>query len=39
MAEAGNELNSAEAIQMPVTAERVWRALNLKQFDASPFTL
>jgi carbon-monoxide dehydrogenase large subunit len=29
----------AEAIQMPVTAERVWRALNLKQFDASPFKL
>jgi carbon-monoxide dehydrogenase large subunit len=28
---------AAEAIQMPVTAERVWRALNLKQFDASPF--
>ena len=27
----------AEAIQMPVTAERVWRALNLKQLDASPF--
>jgi len=30
--------SAAEAIQMPVTAERVWRALNLKQFDASPFT-
>ena len=30
---------AAEAIQMPVTAERVWRALNLKQFDASPFKL
>ena len=29
----------AEAIQMPVTAERVWRALNLKAFDASPFKL
>jgi len=29
----------AEALQMPVTAERVWRALNLKQFDASPFKL
>ncbi|WP_088283328.1 xanthine dehydrogenase family protein molybdopterin-binding subunit [Ideonella sp. A 288] len=28
---------SAEAIQMPVTAERVWRALHLKQFDPSPF--
>ena len=28
---------AAEAIQMPVTAERVWRALTLKQFDASPF--
>ncbi len=30
---------AAEAIQMPVTAERVWRALTLKQFDASPFGL
>ena len=30
---------AAEAIQMPVTAERVWRALTLKQFDASPFRL
>jgi len=30
---------AAEAIQMPVTAERVWRALNLKQFDKSPFLL
>ena len=30
---------AAEAIQMPVTAERVWRALNLKQFDESPFKL
>ena len=28
---------AAEAIQMPVTAERVWRALNLKQFEPSPF--
>ncbi len=28
---------AAEAIQMPVTAERVWRALNLKQMDASPY--
>ena len=28
---------SAEAIQMPVTSERVWRALNLKQFEASPY--
>ena len=28
---------AAEAIQMPVTAERVWRALNLKQFDPSPY--
>jgi len=28
---------AAEAIQMPVTAERVWRALSLKQFDASPY--
>ncbi len=28
---------AAEAIQMPVTAERVWRALTLKQFDASPY--
>ncbi|MBL8349624.1 MAG: xanthine dehydrogenase family protein molybdopterin-binding subunit [Burkholderiaceae bacterium] len=27
----------AEAIQMPVTAERVWRALKLKQFDPTPF--
>jgi len=30
---------AAEAIQMPVTAERVWRALNLQQFDKSPFLL
>ena len=30
---------AAEQIQMPVTAERVWRALNLKQMDASPFAL
>ena len=30
---------AAEAEQMPVTAERVWRALNLKQFDESPFKL
>ena len=30
---------AAEAIQMPVTAERVWRALNLKTFDPSPFKL
>ena len=29
----------AEAIQMPVTAERVWRALQLNQLDASPFKL
>ena len=28
---------AAEAIQMPVTAERVWRALTHKQFDASPY--
>jgi carbon-monoxide dehydrogenase large subunit len=28
---------AAEAVQMPVTAERVWRALNLKQFDPSPY--
>ena len=28
---------AAEAIQMPVTAERVWRALTLKQFDPSPY--
>ena len=28
---------AAEAIQMPVTAERVWRALNLKQFDPTPY--
>ncbi|MFO1217788.1 MAG: xanthine dehydrogenase family protein molybdopterin-binding subunit [Burkholderiaceae bacterium] len=26
----------AERIQMPVTAERVWRALQLRQFDAAP---
>jgi carbon-monoxide dehydrogenase large subunit len=30
---------AAEAIQMPVTAERVWRALNLKQFDPTPYKL
>ena len=30
---------AAEAIQMPLTSERVWRALNLKQFDESPFKL
>ena len=30
---------AGEALQMPVTAERVWRALNLKQFDPSPFKL
>ncbi len=28
---------AAEGIQMPVTSERVWRALTLKQFDASPY--
>ena len=28
---------AAEAIQMPVTAERVWRALNRREFDPSPF--
>ena len=28
----------AEALQMPVTAERVWRALHLKQLDPSPYT-
>ena len=28
---------AAEGIQMPVTAERVWRALNLKQIEASPY--
>ena len=28
---------AAEAIQMPLTAERVWRALTLKQFDPSPY--
>ena len=28
---------AGQALQMPVTAERVWRALNLKQFDPSPF--
>ncbi len=27
---------AAERIQMPVTAERVWRALNMRQFDAAP---
>lgn len=26
-----------EGLQMPLTAERVWRALNLKQVDPSPF--
>jgi len=26
----------AERIQMPVTAERVWRALHLRQFDPAP---
>ena len=30
---------AAEGIQMPVTAERVWRALTLKQFDATPYRL
>ena len=30
---------AGEALQMPVTAERIWRALNLKQFDASPYKL
>ena len=30
---------AAEGLQMPVTAERVWRALNLKTFDASPYLL
>ena len=30
---------AAEAIQMPVTGERVWRALNLKTFDPSPYLL
>ena len=28
---------AAEAIQMPVTAEQVWRALALKQFAPSPY--
>ena len=28
---------AAEAIQMPITAERVWRALNLRQLDPSPY--
>jgi len=28
---------SAERIQMPVTAERVWRALKLREMDASPY--
>ena len=30
---------SAEQIQMPVTSERVWQALNLGRMDASPFLL
>ena len=30
---------AAEGIQMPITGERVWRALNLKQFDPSPYQL
>ena len=30
---------AAEAIQMPITAERVWRALNRREFDPSPFKL
>ena len=28
---------AAESIQMPVTAERVWRALKRREFDASPY--
>jgi carbon-monoxide dehydrogenase large subunit len=28
---------AAEAIQMPITGERVWRALNLSQMDVSPY--
>jgi aerobic carbon-monoxide dehydrogenase large subunit len=29
----------AEGLQMPLTAERVWRALNLDQIEPSPFRL
>jgi carbon-monoxide dehydrogenase large subunit len=29
---------AAEQVQMPLTAERVWRAVNLRAFDPSPFT-
>ena len=29
---------AAEQVQMPLTAERVWRAVNLRAFDTSPFT-
>jgi carbon-monoxide dehydrogenase large subunit len=27
----------AEGLQMPITAERVWRALNLGQIEPFPF--
>lgn len=30
---------AAEGIQMPVTAERVWRALNRREIEPSPFRL
>ncbi len=30
---------AAEGIQMPVTAERVWRALKLRELDPSPYKL
>jgi carbon-monoxide dehydrogenase large subunit len=30
---------AAEGIQMPVTAERVWRALKLRELDPSPYRL
>jgi carbon-monoxide dehydrogenase large subunit len=28
---------AGEALQMPLTAERLWRALNLRQFEPSPY--
>lgn len=28
---------AAEQVQMPITAERVWRALKHRRFDASPY--
>ncbi len=30
---------AAEAVQMPITAERVWRALRKRELDPSPFAL